>query len=160
MSLKKAWNSWWVLLSFYWWLEGQKFQIWDHFLTIIFPKDSENLKSMDISLWEKGAKRHLNGVNKGRKKCVTNFWLPPTLWPDPNGNCFIAESHPLVKNTLANRPVHEFRLLPQWSPIPVVKVSEWFPCQTFTDADGQVVRVLEMCNVSCRAERFSDYLHV
>ena len=27
--------------------------------------------------------------------------------PDLNGNCFIAESHPLVINTLANRPVHE-----------------------------------------------------
>ena len=33
--------------------------------------------------------------------------------PDLNGNCFIAESHPLVINTLANRPVHEFRSLPR-----------------------------------------------
>ena len=41
------------------------------------------------------------------------FRLPPTLWPDLNGNCFIAESHPLVINTLANRPVHEFRSLPR-----------------------------------------------
>ena len=58
--------------------------------------------------------------------------------PELNGNCFIAESHPLVINTLANRHVHEFRLLPPWSPIPVVKVSAWFPCQTFTDTGGQV----------------------
>ena len=27
------------------------------------------------------------------------FGLPPTLWPDPNRNCFIAESHPLVNKT-------------------------------------------------------------
>ena len=44
-------------------------------------------------------------------------------WPDLNGYCFIAESYPLVTNILANRPVHEFRSLPQRSPIPVVKVS-------------------------------------
>ena len=35
------------------------------------------------------------------------------FWPDLNGNCFIAESHLLVINTLAKRPVHEFRLLPR-----------------------------------------------
>ena len=28
------------------------------------PKDSENLKSLDIGLWELGAKRLLDGVNK------------------------------------------------------------------------------------------------
>ena len=30
----------------------------------IFPKDSEYLKSLDVGLWEVGAKRRLNGVNK------------------------------------------------------------------------------------------------
>ena len=39
-------------------------QIWDHFFPVLFPKDSENSKSLDIVLWEVGAKRCLNGMNK------------------------------------------------------------------------------------------------
>ena len=31
---------------------------------LLFPKESENLKSLDIGLREVGAKRRLNGVNK------------------------------------------------------------------------------------------------
>ena len=31
---------------------------------LLFPMDSEYLKSLDIGLWEVGAKRRLNGVNK------------------------------------------------------------------------------------------------
>ena len=38
--------------------------------------------------------------------------------------------------------IHEFRSSPRWSPIPMVKVSAWFPCQTFTDTGGKVVRAL------------------
>ena len=37
-------------------------QIWDHFFLIFSPKDSKNLKSLDIGLWEVGAKRPLDGV--------------------------------------------------------------------------------------------------
>ena len=33
-------------------------------LLITFPKDSENLKSLDIELWKVGAKKPLNGVRK------------------------------------------------------------------------------------------------
>ena len=43
---------------------SKSFQIWDHFFSLLFPKDSENLKSLDIGLREVGAKRRLNGVNK------------------------------------------------------------------------------------------------
>ena len=43
-------------------------QIWDHFFPLVFPKDSESLTSLDIGLKKVGAKRRLNGVNKGEKK--------------------------------------------------------------------------------------------
>ena len=45
-------------------LPSKKFQIWDHLFPLLFPKDSEYLKSLDIGLREVGAKRPLNGVNK------------------------------------------------------------------------------------------------
>ena len=47
---------------------SKSFQIWDHFFPLLFPKDSENLKSSDIGLREVGAKRCLSGVNKLRRK--------------------------------------------------------------------------------------------
>ena len=46
---------------------SKSFQIWDHFFPLLLLKDSENLKSLDIELWEVGAKRCLNGVNKCKK---------------------------------------------------------------------------------------------
>ena len=36
----------------------------NHFFPLLFPKDSEYLKFLDIALREVGAKRPLNGVNK------------------------------------------------------------------------------------------------
>ena len=38
----------------------------DHFFPFLFPKDLENLKSLDIGLGEVGAKRRINRVNKGK----------------------------------------------------------------------------------------------
>ena len=38
--------------------------MWDHFLPLLFPKDSESLKILDIRLREVGAKRPLNGTSK------------------------------------------------------------------------------------------------
>ena len=35
----------------------------DHFFPLLFSKDSDNLKRLDIGLRELGAKRRLNGVN-------------------------------------------------------------------------------------------------
>ena len=43
---------------------NKSFQIWDHFFPIVFHKDSKNLNSLDIGLWEVGVKRCLNRVNK------------------------------------------------------------------------------------------------
>ena len=39
----------------------------DHFLPLLFPKDSESQKILDIRLWEMGAKRPLNGTSKVKK---------------------------------------------------------------------------------------------
>ena len=39
----------------------------DHFFPLLFPKDSESLKILDIRLWEVGAKRPLNGTSKVKK---------------------------------------------------------------------------------------------
>ena len=48
---------------------SKSFQIWDHFFPLLFPKDSKNLKSLDIGLREVGAKRLVNGLrNKNTKK--------------------------------------------------------------------------------------------
>ena len=46
---------------------SKSIQIWDHFFSLVFPKDSENLKSLDIGLREVGATRRLNEVNKEEK---------------------------------------------------------------------------------------------
>ena len=44
------------------------FQIRDQFFQLLFSKDSENLRSLDIGLREVRAKRRLNRMNKGKKK--------------------------------------------------------------------------------------------
>ena len=49
---------------------SRSFQIWDHFFPLLCPKDSENL-SLDIGLWELGAKKPLNEVrNTDTKKIL------------------------------------------------------------------------------------------
>ena len=71
-------------------------QIWDHFFPLLFPKDSENPKSLDIGLWEVGAKRYLNGMNKFLKICKKK--IPPrrfyTLYEQTFSNL-----RPLLSNT-------------------------------------------------------------
>ena len=54
-------------------LMSKSIRIWDRFFALVFPKDSENLKCLDIGLREVGSKRRLNGVNKG-KKSVKNLF--------------------------------------------------------------------------------------
>ena len=46
---------------------SKNIQIQDHFFSLISPKDSDDLKSLDIGLMEVGAKRRLNGMNKRGK---------------------------------------------------------------------------------------------
>ena len=54
---------------------SKSFTIWDHFFLLLFPKDSKYLKSLDIWIWEVGAKRPLNGVKKcdGQTNKQTNI---------------------------------------------------------------------------------------
>ena len=50
---------------------SKTFQIWDHFFQLLFPKNSKNLKSLDIGIWEVGAKKQLNKVrNTDMKKIL------------------------------------------------------------------------------------------
>ena len=45
-------------------LANKDVQMLDHFFPLLFPKDSESLKILDIRLREVGAKRPLNGTSK------------------------------------------------------------------------------------------------
>ena len=45
-------------------LSNKNVQMLDHFFPLLFPKDSESLKILDIQLWEVGAKRPSNGTSK------------------------------------------------------------------------------------------------
>ena len=47
--------------------------IWDHVFPVLFPKDSESLKILDIRLWKVGAKRPLIGTSKVNRQTTTTF---------------------------------------------------------------------------------------
>ena len=51
-------------------------QIWVLSFTFLFPKVSENLKTLDIGLWEVGENRRLNRVNILKKKICKKLILP------------------------------------------------------------------------------------
>ena len=57
---------------------SKSYQIWDPSFLLLFPKDSENLKSLDIGLRKVGAKRPLNGVRNTdtKKSCSVRQKLP------------------------------------------------------------------------------------
>ena len=48
----------------FWQFSNKNVQMLDHFFQLLFPKDSESLKILDIPLCEVGAKRRLNGTSK------------------------------------------------------------------------------------------------
>ena len=48
-------------------LPNKNVQMLDHFFPLLFLKNSESLKILDIRLWEVGAKRPLNGTSKVKK---------------------------------------------------------------------------------------------
>ena len=52
-------------------LPNKNVQMLDHFFPLLFPKDSESLKILDIRLREVGAKRPLNGTSKVNKHTNT-----------------------------------------------------------------------------------------
>ena len=58
---------------------SKSIQIWDPFFSLVFPKDMENLKSLDIGLREVGAKIRLNEVNKGEKNPYKYFFATAIL---------------------------------------------------------------------------------
>ena len=60
---------------------SKKFQILDHFFPLVFPKDSENLKSLDVGLWEVVTKRRLNWVNKGGGDFVKSIFCRDNFRP-------------------------------------------------------------------------------
>ena len=49
-------------------LPNKNVPIWDHFFPLLFPKDSESLKILDIRLREVGAKKCLNGTSKVNRR--------------------------------------------------------------------------------------------
>ena len=49
----------------------KSFQTWHHFFLLLFPKDSESLKILDIKLQEVGTKKHLNGASKVNRRTGT-----------------------------------------------------------------------------------------
>ena len=52
-------------------LPNKNVQMSDHFFPLLFPKDSESLKILDIRPWEVGAKRPLNGTSKVNRQTHT-----------------------------------------------------------------------------------------
>ena len=70
-------------------------QILDHFFPLLFPKDSESLKTVDIRLQDMGARRRLNGTSRvnTRTKRQTHGWtfrLKESIGPEDR--CFEKES--------------------------------------------------------------------
>jgi hypothetical protein len=60
--------------------------IWDHFFPLLFPKDSESLKILDIWFREVGAKRYLKSEHTDRHTDRRTFWLIASIGPE--GRCF------------------------------------------------------------------------
>ena len=60
-------------------LPNKNAQMLDLFFPLLFPKDSESLKILDIGLWEVGAKRPINGTSKVIKEKKKNFFCAAIL---------------------------------------------------------------------------------
>ena len=67
-------------------LPNKNVQMLDHFFPLLFPKNSESLKILDIRLREVGAKRPLNGTSKVKK---LDFFLRGDLRQFLNKNVYI-----------------------------------------------------------------------
>ena len=55
-------------------LPNKNVQMLDHFFPLLFPKDSESLKILEIQLQEVEAKRPLNGTSKVKKMKKKTFF--------------------------------------------------------------------------------------
>ena len=72
-------------------LRNKNVSIWDHFFPLLFPKNSESLKILDIRLREVGAKRRLNGTSKVKRRTDTRTdtqTFRPIESIGPEGRCF------------------------------------------------------------------------
>ena len=89
---------------------SKSFQIWDHFFLLLFPKDSENLKSLDIGLWEVGARRPLNRVrNTDTKKIL----LSKAKFAEKLTLFCAAIFHPLLKKVFKSETTSLFYFSPR-----------------------------------------------
>ena len=68
-------------------------KIWDHFLPLLFPKDSEDLKSLENGLWEVGEKRLLKRVRKADTKKIL---LSKAKFTQKNKKKFVGPFTPLI----------------------------------------------------------------
>ena len=94
-KIEKKWKKW-RKKNFFLWRDFQQFSnknvhIWDHFFPLLFPKDSESVKILDIRLREVGAKRPLNGTSKVNRHTDGHtdrrtFRLIESIGPE--GRCF------------------------------------------------------------------------
>ena len=75
-------------------LSNKNIQMLDLFLPLLFPKNSESLKILDIQLWEVGAERRLKKTeNQRRPKKVKkkNFFLRGNFRQFSNKNVHISD---------------------------------------------------------------------
>ena len=100
---------------------SKSFHIWDYFFQLLFPKDFEYLKSLDIALREMEAKRHLNRVNflLWRTDKQTNVHMNISTyrknWP----------RRPILWKSLATLYVLGYCWSPRGSCLPVLPVPPW-----------------------------------
>ena len=64
----------------------------DHFFTLLFPKDSESLKILDIQLWEVGEKRPLNVTSKVKKVREKKLFFCAAIFDNFQTKMFISET--------------------------------------------------------------------
>ena len=91
------------------------FKFWDHFFSLLFPKESESLKILDIQHWEVGGKKtfkhYLKSEHTDRQTHTqTNtwkFWLIKIIGPE--GWCF-------KKASLTKGLFHFYNCIPWWIP--------------------------------------------
>ena len=110
-------------------LPNKNVQIWDHFFPLLFPKDSESLKLLDIRLREVGAKRPLNGTSRSeqtnrqtdhRQTDGRTFRLIESIGPE--GRCFENK----LQDSTFNGDQHPF-LNPQLEPCRVLRAWKSYP---------------------------------
>ena len=73
-------------------LPKKNLQIIDHFFPLLFPKDSESLKILDIQLQKVGEKRPLNGTSKVNKVREKKLFFYAAIFDNFQKKMFISET--------------------------------------------------------------------